>query len=80
MTNSDYTSHCGPKAVPLQGHFAPTIASQYLTAREVAAMLRITERTLREWVRLQKFPAPTVFSFKTKRWSRESIQLAFIGR
>ena len=43
-------------------------ASQHLTAREVARLLRVSVRTVWRWVRQGRLPLPVRFTRNSPRW------------
>lgn len=53
---------------------APAVAPQYLTSKEVAALLSIGQTTLRGLRQTPDFPAPVHLSPRTIRWLRSEIE------
>ena len=45
---------------------------EYLTIEQVAQLFGINSRTIRDWVRQRRFPAPTQVG-KSKFWSRTKV-------
>ena len=47
---------------------------EFLTTREVCALLRIKDETLFEWVKEGKFPRPLRPTSRTSRWPKVSVR------
>jgi predicted DNA-binding transcriptional regulator AlpA len=61
------------------GLLTDTTPTVFIEQKEILELLRVTSRTLRTWVSLDRFPRPLPIGRRRQFWSRSEVMRA-LGR